>query len=295
VIAKEKIKKLEALLAQVEARANAPRNGKAAHVVVPSPIDGTELHVPAAALPAAAEEADREYDVEVSTEVVEVDIDIDEPTVMESGSQPVAAVSGLPEADEESEFDDAAPRPTEPSRPSMPEEIAQAAANEIEEPAPSSSPRPIEAQGYEDESAPRHTPPPESGKQVSTAPATHPPSSRRSSMPPELVSDHPASLEGHTLIGGWREPGIPYVAPPGGGGVRVPAPPPSAPQVPAVPAAQAPQSSRSLETPRSQGRLAADVTRPNLPVGAKVATIEGSAPAAKPANFGELLDWTLEL
>ena len=52
-------------------------------------------------------------------------------------------------------------------------------ANEIEEPSPSSSRRPIAgeepvAEAYSEESAPRHTPPPESGKQVAAAPSNPP-------------------------------------------------------------------------------------------------------------------------
>ncbi len=233
----------------------------------------------------ATDEAGTDLDVEVSTEVVEVDIDIDEPIAAESGQQPVAHATEPPPELEVVEED--VPVHTQPSGASEELAAVDAAsppANEIEEPAPSSSPRPIEqaaAEAYEEESSPRHTPPPESGKQVAVAPSAHP-AARKSSVPPP-----PPSLEGHTLIGGWREPGL---AAPGGAGaqvqVRVPAPAQQAPEQPTPPAA-APLASGT--------RLTADVTRADLPVGAKVAMIEGAAPVPKPATMGDLLDLTLGL
>ena len=217
-------------------------------------------------------------DMEVSSETVEVDIDIDEPMPMESGAQPVAQQT-MPPDDLEDEVEEQ-PMATQPSvrpPPHLDDEVTQMAApppaNEIEEPAPSSSRRPIAAEEvaetYGEESAPRHTPPPESGKQVA-APSVHP-SSVRPSAPP------PPSLGGHTLQGGWREPGlgVPEISPTAGG-VRLPTPPPAA-------AAQA-----------SGTRLSPDVTRPDLSAGGAVATFEG-APIAKPTTMGELLDLTLSL
>jgi len=214
---------------------------------------------------------DVDVDVEVSTEVVEVDIDIDEPLPAESGQQPVAELADAraPEMEE--------PAVTEQYRSSdAPELQMMAGANEVVEPEPSSSPRPItdpsrDQPAYEEESSPRHTPPPESGKQVAVAPSAPP---RRPSEPA------PPSLEGHTLVGGWREPGIPQQT----GqhqGVRVPAPasPDRAVSVPEI----------------SQTRLSPEVTRAELPDTAKVASFEGSAPAFKPSSFGELLDATLGL
>jgi hypothetical protein len=238
-------------------------------------------------------------DVEVSSETVEVDIDIDEaegeggePEPMESGAQPVAQQT-MPPEDLDDDVEEQ-PMATQPSvRPPVhetqePEEVMQAAAtpaNEIEEPTPSSSRRPIAgeepaAEAYEEESAPRHTPPPESGKQVA-APSAHPPS-RNPSMPPP-------SLEGHTLIGGWREPGLggPQVGVGSPIGVRVPPPPGMGTEPPAT-IATAPQASGT--------RLTADVTRPELAAsGVGVATFEGAPPVPRPTTLGELLDLTLGL
>ncbi|MBX3189277.1 MAG: hypothetical protein KF819_19795 [Labilithrix sp.] len=284
--ANERIGKLEALLARVQSRAGAPRaptNGAA--YAAPPPAEATveeteEVHAraPETQPPITqVEPPGLDAEVEVSTEVVEVDIDVDEPIAMESGAQPVGQQTLPP--DELEEVGEEAPPTAQPSDIAA----ASALANEIEEPTPSSSRRPIaaeaEAETYEEESAPRHTPPPESGKQVA-APSVHP-APRKSSIPPP-----PPSLEGHTLIGGWREPGLAQGAPgasPHGPhqGVRVPGPPPERP-APAPPQASGP-------------RLSPDVTRPNLPTAAKVATIEGAAPPPKPATAGELLDLTLSL
>jgi hypothetical protein len=193
-------------------------------------------------------------------------------------SLPPAAAAAEPEAE---------PEPEAPPPP---------AANEVIEEAPSSSPRPIAAsEAYEAESAPRHTPPPESGKQVA-APSVKPDSVRKSSVPPP-------SIEGHTLIGGWREPGMALPrdreasdvtrSP----AVRVPPPPPppppdhvvAAPPPPPPPPPQAPPVARAAEP------LRAEVTKAELPATANVATIEGTAPTFAPSTFGELLDATLAI
>ncbi len=288
--AKEQIGRLQGLLERVQVRAQQARVSGAAFA--PEPASAEVEHD--SFLPATAhgggEEAylpsDDDADVEVSSETVEVDIDIDEPTPMESGAQPVAQQT-MPPGDLEEEVDER-PIETDPSmRPPAYEEVAQAApppANEIEEPAPSSSRRPIAgeepAEAYGEESAPRHTPPPESGKQVA-APSVHPVAARASAEPSMNLSAPPPSLEGHTLVGGWREPGLGPVVP-GSTGVRVPAPAAGAP-----PAAAAPQASGP--------RLTADVTRPDLAATANVARIEGAAPVATPTTMGELLDLTLAL
>ena len=157
-----------------------------------------------------------------------------------------------------------------------------APANEIEEPAPSSSRRPIaEEVAYGEQSSPRHTPPPESGKQVAV-PSGHP--SGHSSGRPSATSIPPDSLEPHTLIGGWREPGLGVP----GLGIPVIAPAPSGVRLPTSPPQRAPMASGT--------RLSPDVTRPDLPEGraADVASFEG-APALAPTTLGELLDWTLAL
>lgn len=324
--ARERIGRLEALLDRVQTRAAEPRtNGNGAAVpaglgdtavmasaafdtnataevisVAPPTVEPSDFGgfptPPPPAPDAEVEVGEEEYDsrdidmdVEVSSEVVEVDIDVDEAIAAESGAQPVAYQTTPPA--ELEEVSEELPANTQPSvRPPGGGEEMMAAAplNEIEEPAPSSSRRPIadeqaQAEAYEEESAPRHTPPPESGKQVAAAPSAHP-VARKSTVPP------PPSLEGHTLIGGWREPGLGPGAPGGGMGVRVPAPPgqPMPPR-PAPPAQAAPP-------PQASGtRLSPDVMRAELPASASVASFEGGAPVARPETLGELLDLTLGL
>lgn len=213
---------------------------------------------------------DSDVDVEVSAEVVE--IDIDEPAhadhgfvPAESGAQPVAEHAPehepLPEDLSEELVATATslpPGPAELSEPPPP----PPAANEVVEPEPSSSPRPIATEIPDAYSAsgevPRHTPPPESGKQVA-APSVRPePALRKSSIPPARVSAAPPPLSG-----GWREPG----------------------RVPPVVAAPVAQSVR----------LAPESTRGAIPIDANVVAIEGNAAAFKPATFGDLLDATLSL
>ena len=253
-------------------------------------------------------EADVDYDVntdsdvEVSSEVVEVDIDIDEPMPLESGAQPVAQQT-MPPEDLEEEVDEQ-PMATQPSvRPPhdepREEEVAHAAppANEIEEPTPSSSRRPIAAEevagaeAYEPESAPRHTPPPESGKQVAAAPSNQPPSWKPSAPPP--------SLEGHTLIGGWREPGLgtPQISPSAGGSMGARSPVPAAGRGPSgtEPPATVVQGAGSIPAQASGTRLTPDVTRPELASGVQVASFTGAPAIDKPKTLGELLDLTLGL
>jgi hypothetical protein len=273
------------------------------------PATPAQASVHPAGEPSDYPEAEVDYDVntdsevEVSSEVVEVDIDIDEPMPLESGAQPVAQAT-MPPEDLEEEVDEQ-PMATQPSvRPRADEpreeEVAHAAppANEIEEPTPSSSRRPIAGEeasvgAYEPESAPRHTPPPESGKQVAAAPSNHPPSWKPSAPPP--------SLESHTLIGGWREPGLgtPQISPSAGGstGVRVPGPGPAAGRGPTgtEPPATVLQGAGAIPAQASGTRLTADVTRPELASGAQVASFTGAPTMEKPRTLGELLDLTLGL
>lgn len=250
-----------------------------------------------------AYDVNTDSEVEVSSEVVEIDIDVDEPMPLESGAQPVAQQT-MPPEDLEEEVDEQ-PMATQPSvhphaDEPREEEVAYAAppANEIEEPAPSSSRRPIAGEeasvgAYEPESAPRHTPPPESGKQVAAAPSNHPPSRNPSAPPP--------SLEGHTLIGGWREPGLgtPQISPRAGGstGVRGPGPGPAAGRGPSgtEPPATVVQEMGTMTAQASGTRLTADVTRPELASGAQVASFTGAPAIDKPKTLGELLDLTLGL
>lgn len=273
----------------------------------PPPLDAssgwTELPPPTSADPVfepadlvlEADDADVEIDadaeVDVSAEVVEVDVDVDESGVVpvESGAHLVAeqATNGVHEAEIELLVPaDAIADPTVPppaAEPRMessepPPATEPPAANEVLEPAPSSSPRPIVSEKPEayEESAPLHTPPPESGKQVA-GPSVKPAALHVSSLPPPSLNDH-------TLIGGWREPGIGLPRAPGADATR-----PSAVRVP--PAHDAVEAASSASPPR----LVAEVTAPELRADAPVATIEGAPPRFTPASFGELLDATLSL
>lgn len=223
---------------------------------------------------------DSDVDVEVSAEVVE--IDIDEPALdvgrehafvpAESGAQPVAEQVGsyrdrdrdpLPEDLSEELVATATSLPPEPGELISEPPPPPPPANEVIEPEPSSSPRPIltevpDAYASADEDrVPRHTPPPESGKQVAV-PSVKPEPSRKSSVPPPRVSAPPPPLSG-----GWREPG------------RVPPAPPPVVQ--------------------SSVRLTAETTHAATPPDGNVVAIEGTAAAFKPATFGDLLDATLSL
>ena len=226
-------------------------------------------------------ETDGEMEVEVSSEIVEVDIDIDEPMALESGQQLVASPT-MPPGELEEELEPMAAPPMEEPAAELEEVVDEApAANEIEEPSPSSSRRPIAgeepaAEAYGAESAPRHTPPPESGKQVAAAPSNAP--GRVPSVPPPSMA--PPSLEGHTLVGGWNEPGLgPRIGPSAGSPVRV-----------SGPGTQPPVAAQASGT-----RLSPDVTRPNLPSHANVASFSGAQAVAKPKTLGELLELTLGL
>jgi hypothetical protein len=306
--AKDKISRLHGLLERVQARASSPRSsgvmstsggGAAdpdAEVMSAAPVTPHVASSHPTAPPVSDDAYDYESDVEVSSEVVEVDIDVDEPAALESGAQPVAQQT-IPPEDLEEELEES-PIATQPSAPPAELEEVEQPANEIEEPAPSSSRRPIaaeaaSAEAYEAESAPRHTPPPESGRQVAAAPSTHPPPRKSSSPPP--------SLEGHTLIGGWREPGLggPQVGVGFGAGVRVPGPGPAAGR-PAGPTGTEPSSpvARPPVAP-AQGsgpRLTADVTNPDLAAsGEHVVAFEGAPAVPRPKTLGDLLDMTLGL
>jgi hypothetical protein len=241
-------------------------------------------------------------DVEVSTEMVDIDVDVDMDIddmgmPLESGAQPVAdhAAFGDDQGMGDTTMADAHLPVLGPENEVHSEQQhgAQTLANEIEEPAPSSSPRRVGSEtpeAFEEESAPRHTPPPESGKQVAAAPSAPP--ARKTSAPPP-------SLEGHTLIGGWREPGLggPIIGAPGGQGVRVPAPPQAPPPAPAAAAPPEPVTGTRPAAPSRHDRpLSPEVTRAELgSVGAKVASFQGTAPAFKPSTFGDLLDASLGL
>ena len=230
---------------------------------------------------------DSEIDVEVSAEVVEVEIDDDEPalTPAESGAQLVAevateaadaALDDAPAAEvsaSEVTFSDDDAEDITLTSATAPITEPQTPANEVIEPSPSSSPRPITIaeSHYEEDGAPRHTPPPESGKQVATASVKPPDSERIASLAPDSSID---SEEGNTLIGGWREPGVPF------------AQPRAVPTAPA-PAPVPPPAGR-------QDRLEATLTKAQL-VDAPVAIVDGTVATFEPASFGDLLEATLRL
>lgn len=319
--ANEKITRLQNLLVRVQTRGAQPREARTngATAAFSAPVAQVAYVAPAAPevaeptfdapafaepdlemMPAATAEVssspppptvdydvESDMEVEVSSEEVEVDIDIDEPMALESGAQPVGQQT-MPPGEMEEELEPLVAAPLEEPAAELEEVVDEPPpANEIEEPSPSSSRRPIAseeptAEAYSEESAPRHTPPPESGKQVAAAPSNPP--SRNPSMPPP-------SLEGHTLIGGWREPGLgPHIGPSTGAPVRVPGPGPSGTEPPVHIAPAAVAAAQPSGT-----RLSPDVTRPNLPARANVASFQGVAPVAKPQTLGELLDLTLGL
>lgn len=307
--ANQKLSRLQGLLERVqmrgvqtrEARMNAGASAEGVRAPAPSfeppayaePEADLEMMPvanagPVSSLPPATVEYDvdsgGEMEVEVSSEMVDIDIDIDEPMALESGSQLVASPT-TPPGELEEELEPMAAQPME-EPPAELEEVVDDAppANEVEEPSPSSSRRPIAgeepgAEAYGAESAPRHTPPPESGKQVAAAPSNPP--GRIPSIPPPSMP--PPSLEGHTLVGGWNEPGLgPRIMPGAGTLVRVPGPGTQPPVAPV--AAQA-----------SGTRLSPDVTRPNPTPHANVASFSGVPAVTKPKTLGELLDLTLGL
>ena len=138
-------------------------------------------------------------------------------------------------------------------------EAGMAAGNEIEEPAPSSSRRPIASEAPEpdeesEDSSPRHTPPPESGKQVAATPVLE----REFTPTPEVTSVRRAS---------------------------VPAPLP----------ASAPALAPSASLPAPAARLASEVSRATIAPSTSVASMVSAAPAVKVTTFGDLLDATLGL
>ena len=226
-------------------------------------------------------DVDGDMDVEVSSETVEIDIDdpmlTDEGFPRESGSLPVAAQARAPIEESLEEHIEDLVESIPPAEPP---------ANEVLEPAPSSSPRPIESY----ETAPRHTPPPESGKQVAIG----------SVRPEPRMSSTPPPSEGHTLMGGWREPGMPLPRGEARPGVRVPPPPPpppppaeliSRPRPPPPPAAIPSSATPSI----AAKPLTSEPTFPSFAAFAEVGVIESPASSFAPITFGDLLDASLSL
>jgi hypothetical protein len=242
----EKIRTLEGLLARIRERAGAPAPAPAIAAAPPAiapPPPSVEPTPPSSTSWADAVPPDVQVEVQediddvvVSAgEVVEVDIDVDEPMPAESGAHLVAESVMEARADARALSEDVAA------------DVSAPPANEVEEPAPSSSPRPIEAEPYAEPSVPRHTPPPESGKQVA-APSVKP-EPRKSSVPPPS--------EGHTLLGGWREPGMALPAP--------------------------------IEP------LVAQAVKPTLESNVAIPDFAGEAPSFGASSFGAILDATLSI
>ncbi len=262
-----RVEKLEALLARVAQRAGLPRP---AFGVLPAaqfaaaPAALTAAVPPMRALAGSAPELtvdeSEDYmdtDVEVSTEVVEVDVDEgDEQAIREDA---LAASAAHDEHQEQEE----------------------------EERAPASSRRPVALSQEEEhdeyaDNPPRHTPPPESGRQVAaSAPSPAPPlaSERRPSAPPE------------PQVGGWREPGLEAPRTPS----VVPAPRPVV--APAASSGAAVTLSASPGQPIVGGPPGgpAQVMRPEIKPNAEVAKIEGEIAAAEESSFGDLLDSSLSI
>lgn len=282
------IGKLETLLARVKARArgaalSSPTAAGSETPLTTAPdtrISAThEVGSRTQAVP-----ADREStELEVSSELIEVDIDLDdvETTATMAAAAPALELEVVDESEEEEE------------------PVRVPGANEVVEIAPSSSPRPI-GEGAEPFPVPRHTPPPESGKQIA------------SNVPP---STPPSSLEGHTLIGGWQKSGVPSFGPPNMSGAAPPAaaapaglmtpkdaPRQDRPQPFRPEATTQPSSQLAPHVPKPRGGqalpptvLGPELTRPAVAIQGPVATFEGSAPAVRPQTFGDVLDATLGL
>ena len=217
-------------------------------------------------------------DAEVSAEMVEVDVDEDD--LLEDGAgapshtQIVAAAPADDNEDDGGTLIQAGVRPP-----------TVAPEGETMEEAPASSRRPAKAADpFVEEARPPQTPPPESGKQVASVhPAAAPPvrESRVPTPPPpplasfEAEEDQDEPPSHGTMVGGWREPGMPPDS------VLRTDVPPAAPAVPVAPARPA-----SIKPETTQAAVAA--------TGA-VAVATGQAPAFFPSSFGDLLDATLGL
>ena len=311
----EQVSKLETLLARIQSRAGAPRSvaapeafaARSASVApslppepprvasippeppprvasippeailagqlqtTPPPMMGSEPPPTQAEVDAMV--LDGEMDVEVSTEMVEVDIDEDDALIDEGYPRESAVlVADQGRAPVEETLDE------EPVAESLPPDAPPA--NEVIEPAPSSSPRAIDSY----ETTPRHTPPPESGKQVAAA----------SVKPDPRMSSSPPPSDGHTLMGGWREPGMPLRGGEARPGVRVPPPPPP-PPAELFHSAPPPPPPGSATPSIAAKPMTSDTTVPAFPPFTEIGIVESPASSFAPATFGDLLDASLSL
>jgi hypothetical protein len=318
--AADRIAKLEALLARVTERATAPRG---VHVVAAAPAQAVEPSTPAPV----------SVDVEMDSDVVTVEvrqvseapvsIDVASDEEVQSSERVVAAQnlveaeserrlsaaphSVVPETHEEPAAELQQPEPVPPPEAVAPEPLAEPvpepepAPEPTPEPArepepepepvrepepipepPASSRRPIalesnlEELAFGDAVPPEapHTPPPESGRQIASAPVD-------------------LDFDGDFTGVRSRDPGDGDIAVVG---TPPPPPPPPAEPEPEAAAAFEPPVEEIIPEPVTSAVVASgpEVTVPILPEAAS-AVFEGSAPAFKPASFGELLEATLSL
>jgi len=216
-------------------------------------------------------------DAEVSAEMVEVDVDEDDLLEDGAGAQSHTQMVAAAPADDNDNDDDGGTLIQAGVRaPTVAPE------GETLEEAPASSRRPAKAADpFVDEARPPQTPPPESGRQVASvhpvaaAPVREsrvptPPPAPLASFEADQDEDEPPSHG--TMVGGWREPGMPPDSV-----LRTDVPP-------AVPVAAARPASIKPET-----------TQPAVAATGAVAVATGQAPTFAPASFGDLLDATLGL
>jgi hypothetical protein len=211
-------------------------------------------------------------DAEVSTEVVEVDVDEDDLMEDSAGAQShTQMVAASPEDDRDEDggtLIQAGVRvPT------------VAPEGESMEDPPASSRRPAQnADPFVDEARPPQTPPPESGRQVASVHPSAAPAVRDSRIPtpppPSQTDDEDEPPSHGTMVGGWREPGMPPDSV-----LRTEAPP--MPPVVVPPPVAAP--------------LKPETTQPAVAATGSVAVATGQAPTFAPSSFGDLLDATLGL
>lgn len=215
-------------------------------------------------------------DAEVSTEMVEVDVDEDDLLEDSAGAQSHTQMVAAAPADDNDDDGGTLIQAGVRAPTVAPE-------GETLEEAPASSRRPAAkaADPFVDEARPPQTPPPESGRQVASVHPVAAPPVRESRVPtpppPPLASfeadqdeDEPPSHG--TMVGGWREPGMPPDS------VLRTDVPPAAPVAAARPASIKPET-----------------TQPAVAATGAVAVATGQAPVFAPASFGDLLDATLGL
>jgi len=290
VSAKERVGKLEALLARIQANASAPRGA-------------TMTAIPTVPPSAEAREALRSESSEFEAATEQEHAVVPEPE--ESRARLVAAGPTVEVEFEEEEVLELDERNVVSAVEVT--EMAVAAAPAKEEEAPPSSRRPIAepAESPQEAELPIATaapltPPPESGKQVASESLSfdddftgvRESAARLQSAPPPEPSIALESL---------REPTPP--PPPDELEAELAPPPPifsrePEPEVEVVRGDETRPPPAPFVLPRTEKPAAPkpEVTRPTTPVAASdVATLAGSVPTFEPKNFGDLLDATLSL